>query len=312
MTNSDDVPVGGASAGVFAVVGAATLWALIGVFTRELGARGVAPLDVAWWRAAGGGLCFAVHAIVGRVPIGLHRSQLPLMGAFTIVGVSIFYLALPEAVGAGGITVAFVLLYTAPVWVAIGARVALGETIGRVGWCAVATVVIGVMMVVGGQAATSRVSGTALGWGLAAGLSYASYYLVGRRLFASLGAVATYAVALPIGALPLGFASGWSAPTISTAGWAVGLVVISTYLPYLLIAAGLKRLKSSTAVVLATTEPVIAAGIGWSVYGERLGWIGASGAMLVVVAAVWAATSTRVSRRRPREHGGPRGRPIQV
>jgi drug/metabolite transporter (DMT)-like permease len=68
---------------------------------------------------------------------------------------------------------------------------------------------------------------------------------------------------------------------------------LSTYLAYLLYYAGLRRTEASRAVVIATIEPVVAAGLAALLFGERLGWWGLTGAALVVSASVLANTPTR-------------------
>ena len=52
----------------------------------------------------------------------------------------------------------------------------------------------------------------------------------------------------------------------------------STYVPYLALAAGMTRVPSSRAVVVATSEPVMAAVLGAVLYDERLGPVGLVGA----------------------------------
>lgn len=275
--------------GPLAVLGAAGLWALLGVWSRELGDRGADAVDVAWWRAAGGGACFAVHAAVRGVPWRVDPDDRVRLAAFTLIGVSVFYAAVPQAVSLGGVTLAFVLMYTAPVWVLVGTVVGAPSTFDRRVAVLVASTVAGVAMVVAGGGGGITVGGGSVAWGLASGLSYASYYLVGRGLFEGRGAIATYAVALPLGALPLGALAGWRLPSADQAGWVLGLVVASTYLPYQLLAAGLRRVAPTRAVVIATVEPVAAAVLAWAVYDERISPLAGVGAAVVVVSAALAA-----------------------
>ena len=82
-----------------AVLGAAALWAIIGVFTTELGRRGHRAPSVAFWRSLGGGVCFVAHAVATRRRFRVERARRPALAAFTVIGVSVFYLALPAAVG---------------------------------------------------------------------------------------------------------------------------------------------------------------------------------------------------------------------
>jgi len=275
------------------MVAAASLWALLGVYTRVLVPRGYRPDEVAFWRAAGGGACFVVHALVRRQSLRIGRQWWPRMALFAIVCVSIFFAAVPFAVDAGGITLAFVLLYTAPIWVTLGAGLWLGEHITARAWWLVAVTVAGVVLISwpsgSGGGSGIDVSVISVGWGLVAGISYAGFYLVGRNLFEGLGARVVYAVALPVGAVPLFLLANVHVPTASDALVLFGLAAGTTWLPYLLFSYGLQRLPSSKAVVIATTEPVIASAIGWTFYDERLGMLGIAGVAVVLAASVAAA-----------------------
>lgn len=302
-------PVAG---GEVLVAAAAGLWALIGVCTRELGDLGVPAAEVGTWRALIGGACFAAHlAVVERrrrrpgaaagpeagpsLGATLWSMWVPLV-AFSLVGVVVFYVSLPLAVETGGVSLAYVLLYTAPVWVMLGARVVLGEHPARVQVVAGGVAVLGVGALVASAGGTVEVTVVSVGWGLVAGLSYSSYYLLGRRLFDRAGPVAVHAVILPLGAVVLAVVVGLSAPSAAMVPWLALLGVGCTYLPYLLFGAGITRTGSSRAVVVAMIEPVLATALGVVAYGERLGAPGVLGA----VAVVGAATVVGLHRSGPR------------
>lgn len=303
------------AAGAVAVAGAAVCWALIGLFTRRLGARGVGPSDVAFWRAAGGGACFAAQALVGswvgRGPTGAlvgggrvggapdraRDAWRPLV-AFSVIGVSVFYLALPSSIAAGGIAVAYVLLYTAPAWVLAGIAVARRRV--EAGAVALTLVTMaGAALVVSGTSPRGVTSARGVVWGLVAGVSYSSYYLVGRSLFARLGPTTTFAVALPLGSILLVPFTRFARLDSTSIALLVGLIVVSTWLPYTLLANGLRVVPPERAVVIATLEPVVAAALAWTVYGEGLAWTGVVGAVAVLAASVVAGAR----RGSPRDDG---------
>ncbi|MCB1272127.1 MAG: EamA family transporter, partial [Microthrixaceae bacterium] len=311
--------------GELLVVLAAVLWALIGPVSSELVDAGVPAERIGAWRALLGGACFVVHSLLARrrhrpsvTPpgggpqrperppsgasgLGRLRTHSAQLGAFCVVGVVLFYSSLPLAVEAGGISLAWVLMYTAPIWVAIGAALFLGEPIGGRGLLAVGMSVAGVVALVSSVGGTVTVSAESLGWGLAAGVSYSSYYLVGRRLFESLGAVRTYAVVLPVGGLFLALTVGLDVPGAGTLAWLLVLGVGCTYLPYLAFGFGIQFVPSNRAVVLATVEPLVAMLLGVLLYGESLGRVGVVGGVVVVAAAVLAGL--------PRSDPAPAGPP---
>ena len=286
--------------GELLVATAAALWALIGVFARELDTLGMPAEQVGAWRALIGGTCFVLHASIRAAaarstaagesrpriagwPRMSRRDHLDLV-LFCLVGVVVFYASLPLAVDTGGLSLAWVLLYTAPIWVTLGAALFLGERPGARQAGAVASV--------GG---TVEVTWWSISWGLAAGISYSSYYLRGRRLFGHMGAIRVYALVLPVGGVILAFITRISVPATSMVVWLVLLGVASTYVPYLLFGNGVQAMSSSRAVVVATIEPVVAIVLGVMLYGETLGVLGVFGAVLVLVAAATAALARTTS-----------------
>src|SRR5215203_5802788 len=108
------------------IIAAAMLWATVGPAARFALQAGIEPLEISFWRAAIGGLLFALHAGVrGRLRVA--RSDLPAVAGFAVLGVTIFYWAYFRAVELGGAALAAILLYTAPAWVALAAALWLGE-----------------------------------------------------------------------------------------------------------------------------------------------------------------------------------------
>lgn len=84
---------------------------------------------------------------------------------------------------------------------------------------------------------------------------------------------------------------------LRAAGLRIVLVVLGAVGPGALagwlFVRGLARIGSTKAAVLAYLEPLVAVGIGWVVWGERLPWIAIAGAALVLGAGAWV-TRARV------------------
>ena len=281
--------------GYLLVACAAVLWALIGLFSRAILDRGVAPLEIAFWRATLAGAAFALHAaLVGRLRLERGRDLVSL-AAFALLGVTLFYAALVLAIETGGITLAFVLLYTAPAFVALLAWPLLGERLTRAKLALVALATLGVALVASGgsDAQGVQVSTVSLGWGLASGVAYASYYLFGKWVLARYAPVTVFAVVLPIGAVGLAPFVTFTPKDATVWLLLITLALVSTYLAYLLYYTGLRQVEASRAVLVATVEPVIAAALAAAVYGERLGVLGVVGATLILTAALLAPWGRR-------------------
>lgn len=275
---------------------AATLWALLGVFSQRLLTVGVPALEIAFWRAALAGVVFIVHAGVAG-SLRLRRgADLVAFAAFALVGVTLFYSALNLAIAAGGVSLAFVLLYTAPAFVAVLAAIFLGERLTPVKVGLVGLSILGVALVSGGGGTGVTPTWQAVAWGLTAGASYSSYYLFGKWALRTYAPVTVFAYVMPIGALGLLPLVGFEA--LKVAGSIVWLdilpmALLSTYLAYLVYYTGLRTIEASRAVLVATIEPVLAALFAALLFGERLSALGVIGGLLVLSAAVGAATLGR-------------------
>jgi drug/metabolite transporter (DMT)-like permease len=260
------------------------------------------PVEIGFWRAAIGGTCFVAHAAflaTRRRSRESARSRLRVPGpdgamalrvvGLALVGVSLFYVALPKSIEAGGIGLAAILLYSAPVFVVLGSRVAFGHPLTARRVRPVVVTVVGVALVAATAGGEVEAPVAAVVWGLTAGAAYASYYLVGRTLVDRFGPVRTYALVMPIGALALVPLVPWSQDAGTDPGLLLGLGVVSTYLAYLAFATGLSRVDSTRASVVATIEPVLATAIGVVAYDEALVPLSVVGSALVVGAAMVAA-----------------------
>jgi len=293
------------------IAAAALLWATIGPAARFALRAGIAPLEISFWRAAIAGLLFLVHAgIRGRLRVA--RRDLPAVGAFALLGVTILYWAYFRAVELGGAALAAILLYTAPAWVALAAWIWLGERLTIRKSVAVALTLAGIALVAYGSgsgfprdAGVATSHAPAIAWGLLAGLAYAGYYLFGKRYFGRYEASTLFAYALPVGAMLLLPAVSF-APK-SAAEWLVlvFLAVVPTYGAYLFYSFGLARIEATRAATVATLEPVAAAALAYVVWGEALRGLGYAGAALVLAGVLLVATE-----REPREalappHEGP-------
>lgn len=275
------------------VIGAASLWGSLGLFGRLAFEHGVTPLQLASVRAA--------LAFVGVLPLALWRpavlrvrpADLPLLIAYGAVSVGLFYYVYMEAVDRVPLAVAAALLYTAPGWV-----VALAWSVGwepvRIRRLLPLTMVLaGAFLVTGAwQLLVAGVGAIGLAgalFGLASGLAYALYTLIGKRVRARYSVPTTILYAYGIGTLVLAIgAPPWAA--ITEHPEATGIILLMglgpTLLAALLFYAGLHHIDASAASMLATIEPVVAALLGLVWLAEGLSVATILGTALILGAAV--------------------------
>jgi DME family drug/metabolite transporter len=252
------------------IVAAAVLWGMIGPFSRLAFQEGVAPMEVAFWRALLAWILFGGHAIIRR-EVRLYPKDIPYILVFGVCGVSLFYFAYQMAVKQGGAALAAVLLYTAPAWVIILSRIFLKESITPTKILALVLTLIGISAISMGQDAgqgSSPISVSAIVFGLTSGFCYSLYYIFGKYFTGRYSSYNLFLYVLPIGALGL---LPWVTFTTKTpTAWLalMSLVIISTYGANSCYYLGLKYLDAGRASITATIEPVVAAVVAYFWWGE--------------------------------------------
>lgn len=268
---------------------AALLWGILGPVSRAAFDEGIAPLEVAFWRATLTWGCFGIHAAITR-QVTLEKRDIAPVIAFAVLGVALFYAAYQLAIRSGGAALASVLLYTAPVWVTLMSRIFFKEHITLIKTAAVAMTVVGVAAVsVGGAAGGAgdiTIGPAAIGFGLMAGFCYSVYYIFGKYFSGRYTSPNLFLYMLPIGAVCL---LPWVTFSPKTpAAWMslTAVALISTYGAYFCYYNSLKYLEPSRASVSATLEPVVAAVVAYFWWGEMMGIVGYIGSALIIASVL--------------------------
>lgn len=278
---------------------AAALWATLGLFYKGLAASGLPLLTIVFFRAGIAALAlFLILLWRDRASLRLSGRDVLFFLAFGLVGVAAFYVVYIHAIDWAGMGVAAVLMYTAPIWVSLYSMLFLGErwTLWRGGVLLMAFA--GCALVGRAYDPTGmRLNGPGVLAGLGAGLTYGTYTVFSKVAQRRHTAWATLAWALGMGALfllplqsPPALARALTHP--STLFWLVMLGLVPTLGGGLAFNLGLRRVPASNASIIATLEPVIAAALGWAVWGERMEWPQVVGAALVLTAVVLLQRNT--------------------
>lgn len=276
--------------GYLYVLCAAALWALIGPLSKLAMAQGVAPLEAAFWRSAMGWTLFAVHA-ASTGAWRLQRQDAPAVAAFGVIGVSTLFGAYILSISMVGAALASVLLYTAPAWVAVLAWLTLGERMHAHKLAALVMTLVGVACVSLGPA---LMSGQGLGavnlpgilLGLLSGFSYATYYIFGKRYLGRYATPTLFLYALPVGCLGLLPFVTFGAKSPQAWLTLAVLAATTTYGAYSVYYAGLRVLSATRTAIVATLEPVLAAGLAYVWWGERFDALGYAGSALILAAVL--------------------------
>ncbi|GLW67970.1 membrane protein [Kitasatospora phosalacinea] len=276
--------------GLWYVALAATAWGTAGAAAALLFQRsGLGPLALTFWRSVGGAaVLLALRPFTGRAarPARPSVPRILLNG----LGLTLFQAAYFLAVRHTGLAVATVVtLGSAPVLVALGGRLLMGERLGRAGLAAVAGAVLGLgVLVLGGTPAGSGapagsgggVEPAGLAWALASAAGYAAITVATRHRASRTGtaddpatttlwsfgvcAVCLFPFALAEGPLP---STGSLPATLLLLGY---LATVPTALAYALYFAGAAVVRAATASVVALIEPLAATAFAAAVLDEPL------------------------------------------
>lgn len=198
----------------------------------------------------------------------------------------LFFLALTR-LDAG---LAVLLVYIAPVLVAIAA-VAFGrEQLSRAQLAAVVVAVCGTALVATGGG-LGKVDGLGMAFAFGCAVAFTAYMLLSHAVVGRVNPVALSASVCTGCALSFLTAAGASGhlPIHTTGkGWLLvgALALFSTVIAVTTLAAGTARVGPSTATILATFEPVIATILAVIILGERLAALQVVGGLLVLASAL--------------------------
>lgn len=271
------------TSGVLLALGAAAFYGVSGAIAAHVFAE-IDPARVSQARAVIAAAVLIPYAWSrGRVN---PRGQIPwlvVLGVnLALVGVT-FYWAI-DRLGVGpGATLQFVGPFFVLAWMAVVQR----RVVRKLTWVAAAFAVAGVFLITEAWS-VDELDIVGLASGLISAALFASYFLIGERLGRSLPALTviswgfTFASLFWIAVLPL-----WSFPTdLSRAAWAelLWIGVGGTAIPFIAQFAALRRVAAGIIGVVATAEPVIAAGAGWVLLDQSLSALQILGGLVVVVA----------------------------
>jgi len=274
---------------------AATLWGTLGLFYKYLNSTThLAPVEIVFWRALiAAVITFSVVLIWRKKDLSIRREDLFLFLGIGIIGIAGFYIIYIYAITQIGMGIASVLLYSAPVWVAIFGILFQGDRLNSKKVLALVLSISGSVLIAGIYNMDEfRMSVWGLLTGLGAGIGYAAYILLNKQL--TIKGYSTWTVnayGLGIGSLVLLLFQDMSQMSItittpSLSIWLLLLGVIPTLGGGLAFYSGLQKIPAVNASIVATFEPLVATALGWLVFSEGLRLPQILGGILILISVV--------------------------
>ena len=259
---------------VLSVLGAGTLWGLIGLFVNILAGKGFEPLQITTLRVTAAMLATAL--IIWRTDssrFAIRPKDGWIFFGNGVLGLVFFNYCYFNAIAGGSLAITALLLYTAPVFVMLMSVVLFHEKLTKEKIVALIFTFIGCGCITGAFSGGLAISRQTLLYGLASGFGYALYSIFGKpatQKYSSLTVSLWCFVFASAFTLPL---SGLAAKTALFSDWQVwggiiGIGLISCVFPNVLYMRGLQQLEAGHAAILATIEPVVAAVVSFLFLGE--------------------------------------------
>ena len=296
--------------GYVMVAAASALFAVNGSVSKViLTSSGMPSLRLTELRATGafvGLAAFLLLTAPGRLRVA--RDEVALLVFYGIVGFALVQWLYLVAIERLPIGIGLLLEFTAPVLVALWARLVWHEQVRRRVWAALALALAGLMLVAQVWQDV-RLDAVGVAAGLLAAGALATYYLAGEHQTARRDALSLTCLSLGVATLFWALLQPWwnfpfdvLGTTVSLGGelesasapvWALALwvIVLGTILPFVLSLGALHHLPATRVATVSMIEVLLAAIVAWAWLGETLSAAQLAGGAIVLTGVVLAQTS---------------------
>lgn len=255
---------------------AAAMWGAAGVFVKLASSSNVKEMQIVFFRAFFSSIILAaVIFIKNKNLFKVKIKDLWLFSAAGIFSIVLFNFSYYKTMALTSLSVAAVLLYTAPIFVFILSVIIFREKITINKILALLIAFLGCCFVSGLFSVGQSITYTALAFGLLTGFGYSLYTIFSRLLldkgYSSLTITFYTFLFAAIGSLPfvnIFETVGVVSKTPSVLIVMVLMALLNTVIPYLLYTAGLNGVSTTAAPIIATLEPVVATLISVMFYHE--------------------------------------------
>ena len=273
---------------------AGVLWGSMGLFVRTLNASGLASMEIVGLRAA----VTAVALFLYLLLFDRKLFQIRLKDLWCFIGTGIcsivfFNYCYFRAITLTSLSVAAILLYTAPAIVMVLSYFLFKEKLTGRKLLALLMTFVGCVLVTGILTETGNISAGGILVGLGAGLGYALYSIFSRyaleKGYASLTITFYTFLIAAVGSCfltDMGKVVQVAAEGAGSLFFCLAFGVLCTVVPYLTYTLGLQYVENGKASIIASVEPVTATLLGALFFHEKLTVTGVLGMILVLAALV--------------------------
>lgn len=275
------------------IVLAATFWGMIAVFVKKLAYLGFSAMEIVTIRVTlTAVILFSIQLLKYQKMDRISMKNIPIFigtGIFSIVAFNWCYFM---AIDQMNISLAVILLYTAPAFVTILSTLLLKESLTSKKLIAVIGTILGCVMIAGiSTKSTQSITLTGVLIGLGSGFCYALYSIFGKYALREhkpfTVTLNTFLVAsiflIPVTQL---WHKAELFQNVDVWIYGIGLALFPTVFAFIFYTSGLKKIESSRAAIIATIEPIIATMLGIFLYQEKMELLQLIGSIIIMLSVL--------------------------
>lgn len=282
--------------GYLFIIIAGTLWATLGLLGNILMDNGLSPEQVAFVRLFLGFLVLAIYCrIKNKELLKIDKKGIIYAIIIGIICQGIFNLCYFKAIESVGVSVAAVLLYTSPLFLALLSKLVYKEEINLNKITSLIICFLGaILAVTGGKFEFNGLSKIGVAMGVLAAITYALMPIISKNALKENHSITILVYGFLFGAI---FMMPFAKP-IELLGYIGNIKVIITMLilgivpaavAYIFYVEGIgKGVELSVAGVIASIELVVSAIIGWTIIGEPFSIIKLLGVLFMMTSSIMA------------------------
>ena len=275
------------------ILAAGVCWGFIGFFSSRLSGVGCTPVQLAFMRNVVAALAMWAYLLIFcRETLKINWKDFWMFIGTGTLSVVFFNIAYFMTIERTTLSVAAILLYTAPCFVMLMSALLFHEKVTRTKGAALVLALFGCACTTGifnGVGGMVPVFG--IFTGIASGFCYALYSIFGHIALKKYGTATVTAYTFLVAAVslcPFVHMGEIAALTAEPAvlGNIIGIGIISTLLPYIFYTTGLQSTEPGKAAVMAFVEPMVATLVSIFILKEGFTWMGMIGVAAIFLSIV--------------------------
>lgn len=275
----------------FMIVLGATFWGIIGIFVKGLYDLGFSSMQISFLRVFSAAILLSIYVLLtNKKAFKIKFKDVYYFVGTGIISIVIFNYCYFVAIKETSLSIAAILLYTAPSFVTVFSYLIFKDKITFNKFISLILTFIGCILVTGYfDSSCNKISTIGLFCGIVSGIAYALYSIFGKlalKKYSSITVTLYSFILATIGAFPLIPIKNTMILSLNTKAilYTLGLGLFSTVLAFLFYTIGLENLEPSKASILATVEPVVATLTSLIVFKQPMSISQTLGIILVICA----------------------------